>query len=108
LLVKLFLARTHNASLSFLFFLYIHPSIALFLAEEKKKKTCSKHTNLIQLDSEKLGPLLAQQLLGSFAVRAITLAEDGDGIVVDDLLRFGFGGRGHGGGYGGAEESGCY
>jgi len=75
---------------------------------ESRSERVAVHTNLVQLDGVELGALLAQQLLGGFAVRAVALAEDGDGVVVDDLLRFGLGGGNHGGRYGGAEESGCY
>lgn len=64
------------------------------------------HTNLIQLNGIKLSALLTQQLLRSLAVRAITLAEDGDSIIVDDLLRFGLGGGSHGGSDCRAEKSG--
>lgn len=61
------------------------------------------HTNLIQLNRKELGATLAQQLLRGAAVRAVRLAEDGDGVLVDDGLHFGLGGR-HGGGRGGARE----
>jgi hypothetical protein len=60
-------------------------------------------TNLIQLDSIKLCAALAQQLLGLAAVWAVALAEDGDGVLVNDGLDLGLCG-GHGGGRGGARE----
>lgn len=61
------------------------------------------HTYLVQLDGEKLGAAVRQQLLRLPAVRAVRLGEDGDGVLVDDGLHFCLGGR-HGGGAGGARE----
>jgi hypothetical protein len=60
-------------------------------------------TNLIQLNRIKLCAALAQQLLRLATVRAVALAEDGDGVLVNDALDLGLGG-GHGGGRGGARE----
>jgi hypothetical protein len=60
-------------------------------------------TNLIQLNRIKLCAALAQKLLCLAAVRAVALAEDGDGVLVNDGLNLGLGG-GHGGGRGGARE----
>ena len=42
---------------------------------------------------ERLGAHLAEQRLGGLAVGAVALAEDGDRVVLDDLLGFGFGGH---------------
>lgn len=50
-------------------------------------KDLSKHTDLVQLDDVWLCAHLAQQRLGRFAVWAVRLGEDCDGIAVDDLLR---------------------
>lgn len=63
----------------------------------------SVRTNLVQLDREELGSAVAQQLLGGLAVWAVALAEDGDGVLVDDGLHLGLCG-GHGGGAVGATE----
>ena len=51
----------------------------------------SEHTDLIQLPDLELCSGLAQQLLGGLAVRTVALAEDGDGVVVNERLRFLFG-----------------
>lgn len=59
--------------------------------------------DLIQFDGIELGALLAQQLLGGAAIRAVGLGEDSNGVLVDDGLDFGLGG-GHGGWAGGASE----
>lgn len=56
---------------------------------------------MVQLNGEELCATLAQELLCLAAVRAVGLAEDGDGVLIDDGLDFGLGGR-HGGGAGGA------
>lgn len=61
------------------------------------------HTNLIQLDGIELCAARAQQLLRLAAVRAVALAEDGDGVLVDDGLDLCFCG-GHGGGAVGPRE----
>ena len=73
-----------------------------------------KRTDFIQLHEKILRPFLAQQRLGRLAVRAVALAEDDDGVVVDDGLGLGLC-CGHGGGGGaGAEaaeqaaQEGCY
>jgi hypothetical protein len=58
---------------------------------------------LIQLNRIELCALLAQKLLCLAAVWAVTLAEYGDGVLVDDGLDFGLCG-GHRGGGGGARE----
>lgn len=50
----------------------------------------SIRTDLIQLNSIKLGTAIAQQLFRSFAVWAVGFGEDGDGVLVDDGLDFGF------------------
>jgi hypothetical protein len=60
-------------------------------------------TNLIQLNSIKLCTALAQQLLCLATVRAVALAEDGNGVLVNNGLDLGLCG-GHGGGRGGARE----
>lgn len=66
-----------------------------------------KRTDFVQLDDIRLRARRAQGGFGGLAVGAVGLAEDGDGVVVDDLLRFGLGGR-HcgwtGAAAGGAEE----
>ncbi len=63
-------------------------------------------TNLIQLHQKVLCIFLIQQRLGSATVRAITLGEDDDVVLVDDLLCFALcGGHAVGrGGAGGGEE----
>lgn len=61
--------------------------------------------NLIQLHQVVLvlaAELFVQQRLGGTAVGAVGFAEDDDGVAVDDLLRFRFGGR-HGGRTGGSK-----
>jgi hypothetical protein len=68
---------------------------------EGEGRTICKHTDLIQLYGVKLGSRIRQQLLCGAAVGAVGFREDGDGVVVDDALDFGFGGR-HGGGAEGA------
>jgi len=63
--------------------------------------------NLIQLHQEVLCALLVQQSLGGFAVWAVGLGEDHDGVVVDNLLRLvlcGHDGVGTEGASGGAAE----
>lgn len=52
-----------------------------------------KRTDLVQLHQKVLCTLVVEQRLGRFAVGTVTLGEDDDGIVVDDLLCFGFGGH---------------
>jgi len=59
--------------------------------------------DLVELDGVVLGAHLAQQRLGGLAVRAVGLAEDSDGIVVNDALSLGLC-RGHGGGVGSCGE----
>jgi hypothetical protein len=61
--------------------------------------------HLIQLHQEIFvwaAELVVQEGLGGAAVGAVGFAEDDDGVVVDDGLGFGFGGR-HGGGGGACE-----
>jgi hypothetical protein len=60
-------------------------------------------TDLVQLNRIELGTALAQKLLCLAAVGAVALAEDGDGVLVNDGLDLGLCG-GHGGGRGGARE----
>ena len=61
---------------------------------------------MIQLKHLVLCADAAQQLLGRLAVGAVALAEDGDGVVVDDALGLGLCG-GHGAGaWGAVEEAG--
>jgi len=50
---------------------------------------CAAIVDLIQLNDVRLDAHLAQQGLGRLAIRAIRLGEDSDGVVVDDILRFG-------------------
>ena len=57
---------------------------------------------MIQLHNLELRPRFAQQLLRAPRVRAPALAEDHDGVLVDEGLRLGLCGR-HAGG--GAEEA---
>lgn len=64
------------------------------------------HTDLVKLDNEGFDAQLAQELLGSLAVRAVTLGEDGDGVLVDDRLSLGLCSR-HGAGAWGAVEEAC-
>lgn len=59
--------------------------------------------DLVELDGIELGAGLGEELLRGAAVRAVRLAEDGDGVLVDDALDFGLG-CGHGGWRGGARE----
>lgn len=46
-------------------------------------------TDLVQLENLKVGAELGQELLAGLAVRAVALAEDGDAVVVDDVLGLG-------------------
>jgi len=67
--------------------------------------------DLIELNGEKLGALLREELLGRAAVGAVGFGEDGDGVVVDDALCFcacrGHGSRGGAAGEELAEEGNC-
>lgn len=45
-----------------------------------------RHTDLIKLNDVELGSGIAEELLRGAAVRAVALAEDGDGVLVDDGL----------------------
>lgn len=60
--------------------------------ERAEKRGRKQRTDLIQLDEERFRTHGAQRRFGRFAVWAVGFAEDGDGVVVDDLLRFGLGG----------------
>lgn len=50
-------------------------------------------TDLIQLDNVRLDAQLAQQGFGRLTVRTPGFGEDGDGVLVDDGLRFRLGGH---------------
>lgn len=63
-------------------------------------------TDLVQLNGEELCAVVAEQLLGGAAVGAVGFAEYRDGVLVDDGLDLGLGGR-HGGWAGGAREEGA-
>jgi hypothetical protein len=71
--------------------------------KRREKKRGALLTNLVELDSEELCALVAQQLLCLAAVGAVALGEDGDGILVDDGLDLCLCG-GHCGGTGSARE----
>lgn len=60
-------------------------------------KLTNAHTNLIKLKYLKLSTQFLQQILTSFAIRAVGLGEDDDAVLVDEVLSLGLGGR-HGGG----------
>ena len=51
----------------------------------------TSHTNFIQLQQIELGTRLGEECLGLLAVWAIRLAEDSNGVGVDDVLCFLFG-----------------
>ena len=54
-------------------------------------------TDLVQLHEEVFRLLLVEEGLGGLAVRAVGFGKDDDGVLVDDLLCFGFGGHDGGG-----------
>ena len=60
----------------------------------------SERTDEIQFQHLEFGARFAEKLLRGLAVRTVGFGEDGDGVVVDDLLGFGLGGghavRAHG------------
>jgi len=62
--------------------------------------------DLIEIDRVEIGAQIRQEVLGSFAIRAVGLAEDSDSIVVNDSLGLDFGSRHSGGGCRCCEESG--
>ena len=66
---------------------------------------CELRTDLVQFDGVEFRARVGEQLLGVLAVRAVGLAEDGDGVLVDDGLDFCLcGGHCGGGGAAGAAE----
>jgi len=69
------------------------------LARQVAERRLNRGTviDLIQLNRIKLRPVLAEQLLRRLAVGTVALGEDRDGVLVDNGLHFGFGGR-HAGG----------
>jgi len=58
---------------------------------------CRTIINLIQFKSIEFGSHLVQKLLGSFAIRAPRLAEDSNGVVVNDVLGLSLSSRHRGG-----------
>lgn len=62
---------------------------------QSRERRSDKHTDLVELEGVVLGAERREELLGGLAVRAVGLGEDGDGIVVDDVLGLGLCG-GHG------------
>jgi len=65
------------------------------LGGELLKRILDRSTiiDLIELDGVILCAKFREQALGGLAVGAIALAEDGDGVFVDDALSFSFGSR---------------
>jgi len=61
--------------------------------------------NLIKFNSVVVCAKVAQESLGGLAIRAVRFAEDGDSILINDVLGFGLGGRHIDGADGRREES---